>query len=307
MELKWKKVKHTRHGEGIIENRDGDYLEIRFLTDNPPKTRIIKFQNVGVNLEFYDKQTESEIISILQKEKQKEKDRLKQKEAELMAAKELNYKKIEEIIEQKRIKKLVHFTKIDNIANILKHGLVPIKTLLEKGIRSSHNDYLRIESMHDCTSFSIEFPNYKLFKKFRVKYPKANWAVIELKPDILLSRDNIAYFCYTNAAAKEIKEILSSKRKKELQTAEAFQKMFANPLETKEGKLNRDHRYDKNWPTDSQAEILISGIIDKKYIVRICFQSGDAKKQFVNKNHLHISEENMCCYTPYYWQNRFTY
>lgn len=191
--------------------------------------------------------------------------------------------RIEEIIKKRKIPYLVHFTRIDNLNSILKNGLVPVCLQQKKNILSIHNDDRRIDAQLDCTSCSVGFPNYKLFYTFReLKYPGTMWVTIVINTDILFSPTNIKYYCYTNAAAvfPKIKNV------KELCTATSFEKMFCELITQKENKIiNRSSlQIDDYYTTDPQAEILISDIIEPKYIKGICFQKQNDIEYFIKNN-----------------------
>ncbi|KRQ86502.1 hypothetical protein ABG79_01711 [Caloramator mitchellensis] len=180
--------------------------------------------------------------------------------------------KIKEIIERRKIKHLIHFTRIENLSSILENGLMPISILFDKEICYIGNDRNRLDEMLDCISCSVTFPNYKLFFAFRLKEPSAKWVVIAISKDILFSTNNTAYFCSTNAAA------LIPKIRKEIYTkAERLEDMFCDNYTAKNGKIiqRRSLQIDDNYTTDPQAEILISGIIDYKYIDYIYFNNQD--------------------------------
>lgn len=179
---------------------------------------------------------------------------------------------IKDIIDKRNIRCLVHFTRIDNLRSILDNGLVPVKLQKELNIDSTHNDYQRIDEKLNCTSCSVEFPNYKLFYKFRKsKFPGETWVVIVLDIDLLLSENNESYFCQTNAA----RVLPSCGSKYRLRQGEAFDEMFCEYATDKQDrKINRSSlQIPDSYTTDPQAEILIGGIIDPKHILCICFEN----------------------------------
>lgn len=191
--------------------------------------------------------------------------------------------KIKGILKRRKIGYLVHFTRIENLASIMKDGLVPVSLQQKKNIPSLHNDDQRIDSQLNCTSCSISFPNYKLFFTFReYKFPGTKWVMIVVDPDILFSPTNIVYYCHTNAAS--VFPRVSSV--KELCTAMAFENMYCESTITKENKLiNRnDLQISDDITTDPQAEILISDIIAPEHIACICFQSQSDIDEYVKNN-----------------------
>lgn len=191
--------------------------------------------------------------------------------------------KIKEITERRKIEYLVHFTRIENLQNVLQYGLVPVSMQSKMKVHSLHNDEQRIDSKLDCTSCSIGFPNYKLFYTFReYKFPGTSWAIIVLDKDVLFSPSNIAYYCHTNAAG--VFPRVSSVKK--LCTASAFENMFCETYNTKENKTIRrsELQISDHITTDPQAEILISDVIDKKFIGCIYFQNQQDIDNFISMN-----------------------
>lgn len=179
---------------------------------------------------------------------------------------------VREILDRRNIKFFVHFTRIENLSNILNNGLIPVSMQEKMRINSVHNDEQRLDSQLDCTSCSVTFPNYKLFYFFRkTKFPDAKWAIIVLNPDVLFSPDNIVYFCPTNAASV----LPKTSNLDELCYAKSFEDMFKQLITTKENKkiYRSSLKIADYMTTDPQAEILISDIIDKKHIFLICFRS----------------------------------
>lgn len=172
---------------------------------------------------------------------------------------------------------------MDNLHSILQNGLIPVSMQQKMKIPSTHNDEQRIDSKLNCTSCSVEFSNYKLFYTFReYKFPGTRWAVVVLDKDVLFSPSNINYYCHTNAAG--IFPRISSA--KELCTANSFDNMFCDCITTRENKLIQRNLLQINdcITTDPQAEILISDIIDTKYIGCICFQNQQDIDDYILKN-----------------------
>lgn len=191
--------------------------------------------------------------------------------------------KIREIIKKRNIDYLVHFTKIENLNSILENGLVPVSLQPKNNIKSIHNDEQRIDSQLDCTSCSVEFPNYKLFYTFRdKKFPGTKWIMIVIDTDVLFSPDNISYYCQMNAACI-FPRVLSVK---ELCMGSSLENMFCECITTRENKMVHRNtlQIGDNITTDPQAEILISDIISSRHIASICFQNQSDINEYVRKN-----------------------
>ncbi len=190
---------------------------------------------------------------------------------------------IQKILERRKIKYLVHFTRVENLSSILEHGLIPVEIQEQRGIVSIHNDDQRIDSKLDCTSCSVGFPNYRLFYSFREhKYPGNKWVIIILDKDVLLSSNNIAYYCHTNAA----RVLPGVKSDEELCTAKSFENMFRESTHTRDIKSiqRKDLNIPDNYTTDPQAEVLISDIIAPNYIARVCFNDKRDINEYIEKN-----------------------
>jgi hypothetical protein len=209
------------------------------------------------------------------------------------------------IINKRRIKYLAHFTRLENLVSILENGLIPVSMQLKKDIKSIRNDNERWDSKLDCTSCSIEFPNYRVFYSFRNKYPNSKWVVLLLDTEVLLSKDRITYYCQTNAA-RIMNEVLN---KKELCTISAFENMFSNSLTTKHNRtIHRDELMLRdNFTTDPQAEILISNIIEPKHISRVCFSKHNEMDEFIENNGTDILNRYNYEAQPYYFAPRRDY
>ena len=214
--------------------------------------------------------------------------------------------RIKEIVKNRKIKHLIHFTQMHNLRSILQHGLVPISMHDKMNILSARNDEYRIDSKLNCTSCSVEFANYKLFSSIRKnKYPKARWVIVVLINYVVFSPSNIAYYCYTNAAGI-FPNILNAKV---LCTASAFEDMFCDLISTKHAKMiqRKSLQLNDNRTTDPQAEILISDVISTTYIDRICFQSRQDIDTFIFKNGSRVLNNFVCQIEPCFFNPREDY
>lgn len=212
--------------------------------------------------------------------------------------------KIKEIVRSRRINNLVHFTRTDNLNSILKYGLVPVKSQRNNYIPSLHNDDRRMDGHDDCTSCSIEFPNYKLFYRFRNKFPECKWVIIQLNIDVLFSESNISYFCRTNAASQKI----LNDDFKSLYTAKSLEQMYEEYI-FDDGRVALRERLKiaENLTTDPQAEILISDTINRNYIDNIFFESKNDIDWYISR----YGEEWLSRYNfqvkPFFFDHRTDY
>lgn len=178
---------------------------------------------------------------------------------------------MEKILMQRQIDTLYHFTQADNLANILKYGLLPRSTIENHDIYSSFNDDYRYDGCSNAVCMSIEFPNYKMFYKLRREDTDIDWVVLKLDAQILC--DFPCAFCWTNAGDST---------------------MYNTPLEDRMGKdafleLFKDRQYYptrketqiREWfPTNPQAEVLVFGEIPITYINGIYFEHNSSYQNY---------------------------
>lgn len=167
---------------------------------------------------------------------------------------------IKKFVESRGIESLVHFTRVENVPSILVHGLLGRKTLISRGLNAEFNDQHRYDNVDDAVCVSISFPNYKMFYTLKRDNPGTDWAVVRLDPKILWELP--CAYCFTNAASTEITSLAIEERKK----LSALVSMFEDrPQNNKRSFL----KIPEDYTTDPQAEVLVLGAIDSKYILDV--------------------------------------
>ena len=187
---------------------------------------------------------------------------------------------IERIVNEKNIRWLVHFTRIENLRSILENGLLPRDNFEGLNLQPLTNDNLRLDGFLGATSLSIESPNYRMFWKCRCdakeqhSIPHENWVVLGIKPNILWEKD--CAFCSTNAASNAIVQVALEERK----GAEALKRLFSEV----DGKPSREEmRINNRCPTDPQAEILVFDKIEPDFIFGAVFKNNESIERFREK------------------------
>lgn len=176
-------------------------------------------------------------------------------------------------LELRNVEYLVHFTNLKNLKTIIKLGILPVSLHNVNGIIAEKNDKLRQDNLLDKTSFSIEFPNYKMLYKSKMEKPNEKWVILFINAKIILERECV--FCYDNASNPDVVNIPLTERMQ----GQSFKKMFDDI----EGTVPRSERNLKRYfPTSSQAEILIPGCINLTYIEKIVFKDTVTKEQYQN-------------------------
>lgn len=176
-------------------------------------------------------------------------------------------KALEDCIEKHNLTKLYHFTSVNNLTSIFEHGVLSMRQILEKRIKCDMNDLWRIDNHQEYISCSLERPNKRLLWSFSLRN-RVDFCYLEISLDVL-KKDDKSLCCSTNAA-KEAGALIE-------------------PI-TKIEHLFDGDRTDlpNNYPTDSQAEILIYKEIPIKYIKRVIFENN----YFINQ-YKHLVPENM--------------
>lgn len=178
---------------------------------------------------------------------------------------------IASVIKSREIKYLVHFTRESNLASILEHGLIPRGSLERKVANFTVNDTLRWDGRRSFNCLSISFPNGQMLFKYMSDNQTVNWPILILRPSVLVEKQ--ALFCKHNAADNR----MSSLPANELRTADAFRGMFAEI----DGFQSRDEQGLKPCdPTDVQAEVLVRGTIEPKYIGSVVFPDKATAAKF---------------------------
>lgn len=169
------------------------------------------------------------------------------------------------------IASLYHFTRIENLPSILRHGLRPVQALQSNRIPFRWNDEHRIDGHEDAICVSISHPNEKLFYRWRMNNPAQRWAVLSLDPAILWESE--VAFCAHNAADRRI----SKQDRKKLGSARTFGGLFvdgdAPPTRAEQGLAPCD-------PTDVQAEVLVFENIPASAITGVVFSDAASLTQW---------------------------
>ncbi len=126
---------------------------------------------------------------------------------------------IRRIVEERGIKHLMHFTRVENLPGIRERGLWSRATLGNDGC--VWNDDWRRDKRPHAICLSVSYPNYKMFYDYRLR-KGGGWAVLLLDPCLLWERD--CGFVEVNAASSDV----WTRPEDELKTVAAFERMFGS-------------------------------------------------------------------------------
>jgi ssDNA thymidine ADP-ribosyltransferase, DarT len=180
---------------------------------------------------------------------------------------------IQDSCSSRKIEVLVHFTRMENLAGILKEGLVPRASLEARTRRPIFNDQVRRDGHKDAVCLSISFPNYRMFYKYRCADQTSTWSVLLIKPDVLWEFD--CAFCWTNAADSAIiRQPLAI-----LKESSSLRRMFTDRCEIT-GVNRADCQIPDKFPTDPQAEVLVFSHIPLSFITGVTFPDAWAQAKY---------------------------
>lgn len=178
---------------------------------------------------------------------------------------------IRQIVEQRQIKRLIHFTRVENLASIMQHGIVPIANAPQQQITPVINDEDRWDGQRGASCLTITHPNHHMFYGLRQENPQTDWVVLLLQPQLLWTLP--CAFCSTNAANGTVSSLPLAQR----QTSAAFSVMFEDTQNPSSRLNQRLQDYDT---TDVQAEVLVFGTIHPQFIFAAAFNKQAVKTQY---------------------------
>lgn len=173
----------------------------------------------------------------------------------------------DEFTNKRGVTSVLHFTRLKNLPSILSNWLLTRNEITEWNVKCAVNDANRFD-WKDWICTSLDFPNYKLFYRFRCLYWKDEWVILKLNSKII-SKKHCLFFPI-NAAKRDIR-----KYNIEHNSIEAYHLMFSDTISWRKRK---ELDIPDNFTTDPQAEIIFLEKIETEYISGIVFESESALK-----------------------------
>ncbi len=181
-------------------------------------------------------------------------------------------KQIYDYLKERGVEYLIHFTVLDNLPGILNKGIVPRNKLNGEAIKL---DSKRQDGVIDGSCFSLSFPNYKMFYKYRTDNENRVFVVLAMSVDFIktLSVNQIAFYP-ANAAMVELRNTFSNH-----QGIDALREMFSeHPLGSADKYRRSQSSLPDSYTTNPQAEVIIKGVVPKEYICKIYVSSESDKR-----------------------------
>ncbi len=224
---------------------------------------------------------ERQRVAASEREQQKsiKREAFLQKVAQVKADREFRKRQaaIKKFVEDRGIREIVHFTRVENLASILDFGLLSRNTLEKTNIQVRFNDESRLDGNKDSICLSIAFPNFKLF--FRWRHADQNkWAVLSIAPKVLWEKECL--FCRTNAASNDVRRIKGDERRKLEALFGLYEDYNGSDKQVKRDVLNLTN----DMPTNPQAEVLVLETIGPENILGIHFFDQRSAAAWLNSH-----------------------
>lgn len=158
------------------------------------------------------------------------------------------------ILKNNDVRRIVHFTRVDNLEKIFEYGILSVEQLALLSIPYLPSDSYRLDGKPAMISTSISYPNYKMFYRKRMEYPNDKWAVITISPKLIVDKLDTEF--YTTNAASGIYS---------LENRPTSNRDLNNLFY----KINRDPDIPKSYTTNPQAEVLVNNCIANSYFLSV--------------------------------------
>lgn len=169
---------------------------------------------------------------------------------------------IRDLVIEKGITRLCHFTQSRNLAHIFSDGLGICSTyeLKKEKLPYNETDEVRYDRHPELICCSIEFPNVYYFATSRSRVQLfEEWAVLLIDPKYIYRKDTL--YCPCNAAKGKGAYLCSG--------AEGFESLY--DFRPSGSNFPRSAKRMEAAPTDVQAEVLVDGPIALEDIIGVVF------------------------------------
>lgn len=178
---------------------------------------------------------------------------------------------LERVVRQRRVSRVVHFTRLENLRSIAADGaLIPRAQLEAQQREFLRTDALRLDGCR-TVNLSIEFPNYKMFypKRMEAGLGDQAWVVLSFAPEILWRLP--FRFTHTNAAAT------GSRANQSLKPPEMFEALYGEHGVRHGERVARHPDLGPAHPTDPQAEALCSERVGLEHLVAVAVSHASVR------------------------------
>jgi len=183
---------------------------------------------------------------------------------------------INNLIQEREIKALYHFTTTINLLGIFSIGRIcpryeydTLRNLADENLYGDyldHMDDLRLDGLSNYVNTSLSHPNVYLLEAYKARKDLAHysWCILCLDPHLMERPDTM--FSVTNAASASATEYGIR------DGVNGFNQLFLDEVITRKGKFTRRGLLPE-YPTDIQAEVLIPGGIPLDAVKEVYFET----------------------------------
>jgi hypothetical protein len=179
---------------------------------------------------------------------------------------------IKRVISARKIKHLIHFTRLENVVGIFNHGLLSRAECQKLNLGSVNSDEFRLDSLETRTCLSISFPNYKMLYSKTNALTSPEYCLLFIRPRVLYK--NHCLFSPGNAASASFKDAALGGGWNGI----ALEKMFNEIYDIRSRSGIPD-----SYPTDPQAEVLLEGRILPCEIFAIHVRTSSLEEKLVGE------------------------
>ena len=172
-----------------------------------------------------------------------------------------------ECVARRGITRLVHFTRLSSLQQIIQdRNILSIRQLRSLRRFVATNDSRRLDRHIDYICCSIQWPNVYVLDRYLQKFPDTQWVVLFLHTDLL--GQPATRFSPVNAATDLGHHVH--------QGIAGFRSLFAEEVPG-DREIRRGPQHLWNCPTDIQAEVLVKDTIPTSFITKAIVMSDGAK------------------------------
>lgn len=170
---------------------------------------------------------------------------------------------ISTVVDDREIEDVLHFSLLENLPGILKHGLLSRSILQSADYDVFASDVDRLDGEDDAISVSISCYYPKMFEAKRYRAGNSPWAILVFDPSILWN-----YHClfYRNGAATNASKYERGKRCGGF----ALEKLFgdcSNLMDPTKTGFRDEHGLPSSWPTFPDSEVQVMKPVHPDYLL----------------------------------------
>jgi hypothetical protein len=179
------------------------------------------------------------------------------------------------VVDDRGIEHVLHFTLLENLSGIAKHGLHSRSVLQHADYDAFASDVDRLDGQDGAISVSISCYYPKMFEAKRYRSGGASWVILSFDPSILWNHHCLFY---RYGAATSATKYEHGKR----YGGFALERIFADcsvNLDERGTGFREAHGLPSNWPTFPETEVQVMGSITPDYLLGAWVETPEDQDQ----------------------------